>query len=210
MNKEKVWFVTGIDTNIGKTYATAYLAKGLAAENHSVITQKMIQTGCDKVSEDIEMHRKLLGMDFLEEDKNGLTCPYILSYPCSPHMAAERDNVDIDVDRITKATEQLAEKYEYVLLEGAGGLMVPITHDMLTIDYIKQQGYPVVLVTNGKLGSLNHTLLSIYACQQYGIEIKKIVYNLYPRYDEEIEQNTLEYLRCHFPNITLELMGEIG
>ena len=54
MNKEKVWFVTGIDTNIGKTYATAYLAKGLAAENHSVITQKMIQTGCDKVSEDIE------------------------------------------------------------------------------------------------------------------------------------------------------------
>ena len=210
MNKEKVWFVTGIDTNIGKTYATAYLAKGLASENHSVITQKMIQTGCDKVSEDIEMHRKLLGMDFLEEDKNGLTCPYILSYPCSPHMAAERDNVDIDVDRITKATEQLAEKYEYVLLEGAGGLMVPITHDMLTIDYIKQQGYPVVLVTNGKLGSLNHTLLSIYACQQYGIEIKKIVYNLYPRYDEEIEQNKLEYLRRHFPNITLELMGEIG
>ena len=88
--------------------------------------------------------------------------------------------------------------------------MVPITHDMLTIDYIKQQGYPVVLVTNGKLGSLNHTLLSIYACQQYGIEIKKIVYNLFPRYDEEIEQNTLEYLRRHFPNITLELMGEIG
>ena len=165
MNKEKVWFVTGIDTNIGKTYATAYLAKGLAAENHSVITQKMIQTGCDKVSEDIEMHRKLLGMDFLEEDKNGLTCPYILSYPCSPHMAAERDNVDIDVDRITKATEQFAEKYEYVLLEGAGGLMVPITHDMLTIDYIKQQGYPVVLVTNGKFYSANTSAELLHSLQ---------------------------------------------
>lgn len=202
--------MTGIDTNIGKTYATAHLAKGLADGNHSVITQKMIQTGCENVSEDIETHRKLLGTGFLEEDREGLTCPYILSYPCSPHMAAERDNVAIDAGRITEATERLAEKYEYVLLEGAGGLMVPITHDMLTIDYVKQQGYPVILVTNGKLGSLNHTLLSIHACRSYGIEIKKIVYNLYPRYDEEISRNTLEYLRRHFPDIPLELMGEIG
>lgn len=192
--KGKVLFVTGIDTNIGKTYATGILARALAEQGKTVITQKMIQTGCEEISEDIEMHRKLQGIPFTEEDKQGLTCPYIFTYPCSPHMAAAKDKRNIDLSVITAATQQLQEKYEYVLLEGAGGLMVPNDFDSLTIDYVKEQGYPVILVTSGKLGSINHTLLSLYACKQYGIPVKALVYNLFPKADALIEANTMEYL----------------
>lgn len=123
--KGKVLFISGIDTNVGKTYATGILARQLAAEGHTVITQKMIQTGCTDISEDIEMHRQLMGIPFTEEDKAGLTCPYIFTYPCSPHMAAERDGRRIDLSVITRATQELQKHYEYVLLEGAGGINGP-------------------------------------------------------------------------------------
>lgn len=219
--KGKVLFISGIDTNIGKTFATGILARTLAEKGKKVITQKMIQTGCTDTSEDIEMHRQLQGIPFTDDDKIGLTCPYIFTYPCSPHMAAARDGRTIDVATITEATRKLQEKYEYVLLEGAGGLMVPNDFNTLAIDYVKEQNYPVVLVTSGKLGSINHTLLSLFACKQYGIEVKALVYNLYPQTDKLIEDNTMEYLTQYLagefpdtafitlPEQTKELTGEI-
>ncbi len=210
--KGTVFFVSGIDTNVGKTIATGLLARTLAAKGHSVITQKMIQTGCTRVSEDIEMHRRLQALPLQQEDLDGLTCPYLLSYPCSPHMAAEKDGVTIDPDVITRATEQLRQRYEYVLLEGAGGLMVPSRQDSLTIDYIRERNYPLILVANGKLGSINHTLLSLFAARQYGIEVKALVYNTYPEEDKLIEQNTLDYLQRYlseeFPRTPLILLPD--
>ena len=116
----------------------------------------------------------------------------------------------IDLKVITEATEKLRERYEFVLLEGAGGLMVPNDFHSLTIDYIREQGYPLVLVTSGKLGSINHTLLSLYAAQHYGIPVQAIVYNQYPHIDALIEANTLEYLRIKFPEIPLLLLGDLS
>ena len=98
--KGKVLFVSGIDTSVGKTVATGLLAKALMVAGKRVITQKMIQTGCVEVSEDIEAHRQIQGIDFTEEDKAGLTCPYIFTYPCSPHMAAAKDGREIDLSVI--------------------------------------------------------------------------------------------------------------
>lgn len=209
--KGTVLFITGIDTNIGKTFATGMIACALAEKGKSHHPE-MIQTGCTEVSEDIEMHRKIQGIPFTEEDKAGLTCPYIFTYPCSPHMAAEKDGKTIDLSVITEATRRLQEKYEYVLLEGAGGLMVPNDFHSLAIDYVKEQGYPVILVTSGKLGSINHTLLSLYACKQYGIPVRTVVYNLYPPTDELITANTLEYLTQYlekeFPETALITLPE--
>ena len=210
MEKGKVIFISGIDTGVGKTAATGAIAKALAASGKRVITQKMVQTGCVEVSEDIEEHRRIQGVPFTEEDRQGLTCPFIFTYPCSPHMAAEKDGRKIDLHVITQATEQLRSRYEYVLLEGAGGLMVPNDMHSLTIDYIRDMGYPLVLVTSGKLGSLNHTLLSLYAAQQMGIHVQAIVYNQYPSIDPLIEANSLEYLRAKYPEIPIILLGELG
>ncbi len=209
MTKGNVYFISGIDTSVGKTAATGAIAKALAQAGKRVITQKMIQTGCEQVSEDIEEHRRIQGIPFTEEDREGWTCPYIFSYPCSPHMAAAKDGRTIDLQVITQATERLRERYEYVLMEGAGGLMVPNDFQSLTIDYIRDQGYPLILVTSGKLGSINHTLLSLFAAEQYGIPVKAIVYNQYPLIDALIEANTLEYLRIKFPQIPLLLLNDL-
>lgn len=212
--KGKVYFISGIDTNIGKTFATGMLAKALHKAGKIVITQKMIQTGCKELSEDIVEHRKIEGIDFTPEDKMGLTCPYIFQYPCSPHMAAEIEDHPIDTKLILRATERLQENYQYVLLEGAGGLMVPLDRNTLTIDYVKDNGYPVILVTSGRLGSINHTLLSLFACKQYGIPVKALLYNLYPKTDELITDNTLDYLRDYlrkeFPTTPIILIPELN
>lgn len=209
-----VFFISGIDTNIGKTFATGIMAASLAKSGKSVITQKMIQTGCDEISEDIEMHRKLQGIALTTEDKDGTTCPYIFTYPCSPHMAAEKDGRTIDLAVITEATHKLQQRYDVVLLEGAGGLMVPVDGHLTTIDYVKQCGYPLVLVTSGRLGSISHTLLNLYACRQYGIQVKALVFNEYPAEDALITENTTlylkNYLKQYHPDTSWITLPEAG
>ena len=101
--KKNVYFVSGIDTNIGKSYATAYLAKTWNERGIRTITEKLIQTGNTDMSEDIELHRRIMGTDLLPEDKERLTMPEIFSYPCSTHLAAEIDKRPIDFDKIELA-----------------------------------------------------------------------------------------------------------
>lgn len=191
----KIIFVSGIDTDIGKTVATGFYAKCLMEQGYSVITQKMIQTGCEGISSDILQHRQMQNMPLTQEDKDGITCPYLFRYPCSPHLAAEMENITIDAHKIAKASRLLAEKYDYVLLEGAGGLAVPYDNRYTTLDYIVEQQLPLILVTSGRLGSINHTLLSLMACQQKQIPLVSLIYNSYPPTDEIIQQSTLNYLR---------------
>ena len=191
-----VYFVSGIDTDIGKTVATGVLAKQLLQQGKSVITQKPVQTGCQDIAEDIAVHRKIMGIPMQEVDKQGLTMPEIFGYPASPHLAARLDGRALDLDKIRTSTQELATQYEIVLVEGAGGLMVPLTENLLTIDYIRQQGYPVILVTSGRLGSINHTLLSFSALKQYGISLYSLIFNhIHDSKDETIAGDTLEYLK---------------
>ena len=191
-----VYFVSGIDTDIGKTVATGVLAKQLLQQGKSVITQKPVQTGCQDIAEDIAVHRKIMGIPMQEVDKQGLTMPEIFGYLASPHLAARLDGRALDLDKIRTSTQELATQYEIVLVEGAGGLMVPLTENLLTIDYIRQQGYPVILVTSGRLGSINHTLLSFSALKQYGISLYSLIFNhIHDSKDETIAGDTLEYLK---------------
>ena len=161
--KENIYFVSGIDTDAGKSFATGFIERERMKQGESVITQKLIQTGNVGYSEDIDLHRKLMGIEHTEADKSGLTMPEIYSYPASPHLAARIDGRPINFAKIERATNKLSELYDTVLLEGAGGLMVPLTEDFLTIDYITAKKFPLIFVTSGKLGSINHTLLSLEA-----------------------------------------------
>ncbi|OTG94105.1 dethiobiotin synthase [Acinetobacter sp. ANC 3832] len=200
-----VYFISGIDTGIGKTYTTGYLAKLWNEQGKKTITQKLIQTGNTDISEDIEQHREIMGMGWFPEDETKLTMPEIFTYPASPHLATQIDGREIDFDKIAKATQQLTEKYEVVLLEGAGGLMVPLTTELLTIDYLIEKKYPVILVSSGRLGSINHTLLSLEALKNRGLELYALAYNLNDEsQDVLISKDTSEYLQAylakHFPN----------
>lgn len=150
-----VYFVSGIDTDTGKSIVTGVIARTLRQKGVNVITQKFIQTGCKGISEDILKHREIMGIEPEEADREGLTCPYVMTYPASPHLAAEIDGVHLDRQVIHRATEKLLQQYELVLLEGAGGLYVPVTREYLTIDYIQEHHYPLILVSSSKLGSIN-------------------------------------------------------
>lgn len=178
--------ISGIDTNIGKTIATGLMAKALLSQGYSVITQKIAQTGCTGIAEDIQKHRELMGVGLYSEDRNGLTCPYVFSKPCSPHLAAELEQTQIDPEKISLATQTLSANFDHVLLEGAGGLMVPLTRDMTFLDYLQKQLYPLVLVSSPRLGSINHTLSLLELAKGRGIEVKGIVYNCYSPCDAVI------------------------
>ncbi|MDC5089614.1 dethiobiotin synthase [Acinetobacter baumannii] len=213
----QIYFVSGIDTEIGKTYATGFLAKLWTEQGKKVITQKLIQTGNADISEDIQKHREIMGQGWFQEDHDKLTMPELFSYPASPHLATRLDNREIDFQKIENATKILAERFEIVLLEGAGGLMVPLTTSLLTIDYVAQHQFPVILVTSGRLGSINHTLLSLEALKSRGLKLKALVYNLKDESkDPLISQDTANYLKdylaIHFPEaewIELAKMNEL-
>lgn len=196
-------FISGIDTDAGKTYATAWLARRIAAQGKSVITQKFIQTGNTGYSEDIEKHRALTGTGMLDVDLDFTTAPVIFSYPASAQLAARIDGRDIDLGLVRKSTARLKSLYDTVLIEGAGGLMVPITDTYLTIDYVKEEKLPLVLVTNGVLGSINHTLLSLEAIERRGIELRHVIYNTYFDKDPIIADDTRgfisRWLAVNFP-----------
>ncbi len=200
----KAFFVSGIDTDAGKTYCTAWLAKQWMNEGLSVVTQKFIQTGCDEYSEDIEAHRRLCGIDPLPEDLDHTTAPLIYHHPCSPQLAARLDGRDIPLDIIDRSTETLLKKYDRVLVEGAGGLMVPITDEMFTIDYVSQRHLPLILVVHSALGSINHIILSLEAIKKRGIELYAVLYNTFFDTDPLIAADTRafveRYLKREFPD----------
>lgn len=212
--KQNVYFVSGIDTDAGKSYATGFLAREWNKKGKRTITQKFIQTGNVGYSEDIDLHRRIMGISPTPEDKEGLTMPEIFSYPASPHLAARLDNRPIDFCKIKNATQELSERYDCVLLEGAGGLMVPLTTELLTIDYIARENYPLIFVTSGKLGSINHTLLSLEAIQKRNITLDTVLYNLYPTVeDKTIQKDTMHFIRTwlekYFPETKFVLVPEI-
>lgn len=200
---KQVIFISGIDTDCGKTVATGLLAKYLHAKEKKVITQKLVQTGCIDVSEDILAHRKIMNIKLLEEDKNHLTCPYIFKLPSSPHLAARIENIEIDFNIITNSTKKLLEKFDIVLLEGAGGLLVPLNHNFTTFDYIKKNYYPIILVSSSKLGSINHTLLSLELIKNKGLDLIGLIYNEFPDKNPIITEDSKlylkNYLRSNFP-----------
>ncbi|GFI13991.1 ATP-dependent dethiobiotin synthetase BioD 1 [Muribaculaceae bacterium] len=205
--ENRALFISGIDTDAGKTYATAFLARRMMDEGLTVATQKFIQTGCRDTSEDIEAHRRLAGCAPLPEDAEGITAPIIFSYPASAQLAAAIDGREIDLGLVDASTALLLERYDRVLVEGAGGLMVPIRDDLFAIDYIESRRLPLVLVTNGRLGSINHTILSLEAVKARGIELKAVVYNRYFDKDSVIAADTHgfieRYISRHFPDCEL-------
>ena len=209
----EVIFISGIDTDAGKTYATGWLARNLMEKGKKVATLKFIQTGCKDFSEDIEVHRKLMDCS-LPEDEEKITAPIIFNYPASAQLAARLDGKKIDLSKIDKAIEYLSQRYDIVLVEGAGGLMVPITDDFFTIDYVASRKLPVILVTNGILGSINHTVLSLEALERRGIKLQSVVYNSYFDKDPVICEDTKSfierYLKRQSPDSVFMILPSIN
>lgn len=198
----QVTCISGIDTDIGKTVATGLMAKTLMARGDSVITQKVVQTGCSGIAEDILRHRELMGVELFPEDRSGVTCPYVFAKACSPHLAAELEGKNIDLQEIENSTNMLTASFDHVLLEGAGGLLVPLTREITFLDYLEKNAYPLILVSSPRLGSINHTLAALELAQGRGIEVRGIVYNCSLVSDSEIQRDSRD--------IFLKYLGKYG
>ncbi len=192
MANGKVFCITGIDTDIGKTVVTGLIGRYLVGRGLRVISQKVVQTGCTGMSEDILRHRQIMGSEIFAEDRHGLTCPYVFSTPCSPHLAARLEGRKIEHEVIGRATDKLRSTYDVVLLEGAGGLLVPLTEDTTFLDYLEKRGYPLILVSSPRLGSINHTLSALEVVRNRGMHLCGIVYNRFQETDRRISEDSAE------------------
>ena len=197
----RVFWVSGIDTGIGKTIATGLMARSLRARGVDAITVKMVQTGNDGYSEDIDAHRAICGTGKLPEDLEGLTAPQIFKFPSSPLLAAGLEGRTVDLDAIARAVKACAERRDLVIVESAGGLDVPLTEDVLSADFAAAQGWPLVLVTCGRLGGINHALLSLEAAKLRGMHVAGVVHNWHPDANPRIDADAVAAIRRHLAKL---------
>ena len=206
----RVYVVSGIDTGVGKTVATGVMARWLLRNGRSAATVKLVQTGCHNFSEDLDMHRAIMGIPPLPEDLAALTAPQTFDFPASPHLAAALERRTVDTDRIAACVREVSAHYDVTLAEGAGGLAVPLTESLLTVDFAAAHGWPVILVCSGKLGALNHALLSIEALRNRNMRLAGVVYNYCPDADPVIDADTprmigLAMKRAGYPPVLVRL-----
>ncbi len=195
MNSNQPIAICGIDTGVGKSIVTGLLARYLLEQGKVVITQKLVQTGCSGRPEDILLHRKLMGADWHRLDEQKLTCPYCFPFPASPHLAAQQAGTEIDPAELDRATETLAGQVDQLIIEGAGGLLVPLTRSLLLLDYLAKRSYPIILVTSPRLGSINHTLLCLEAIKGRNMQLLGLVYNLHGNHPREIVSDSLKIFK---------------
>ena len=200
----KVYFVSGIDTGIGKTVAVGMMCRELQRAGRNWISVKMVQTGCEGFSEDLDVHRSMVGVGMFPEDEEGLTAPQIFGFPASPLLSAGLEGRTVDLDRIERCVEECARRRDVVIVEGAGGLCVPLTRDVLTVDFAARNGWPLVLVASGRLGAINHTILSLEAARARGMDIAGIVMNRFPEPDPVLFDDALEAVSRHLSRMSVD------
>ncbi len=185
-----IFFITGTDTDIGKTITVGLLAKTAKELGKQVITQKLVQTGA-KEPIDLLVHRQMMGLPLDPPNLLRYTCPYLFSYPAAPKTAAGLEDKRIDLLVLKRALEELALRYEIVFIEGVGGLWVPLTQKETLLDFLSLILCPVVVVCAARLGTINHTLLTIEALRQRSLFVAGLVYNLYFMNDEFLAEESL-------------------
>lgn len=165
------FFVTGTDTDVGKTTLATTLALGLRATERTVAPMKPVQTGCtDGEAPDLRFVLNALYQPLRRE-----MLPYAFDPPCSPHLAAALAGQTIDLSVIRDAFAALRSTHDAVVVEGAGGVLVPLNSEATMLDLMEDLALPVVLATRPNLGTLNHTLLTLQAIRAGGLHVAGFV-----------------------------------
>lgn len=192
-------FITGTGTDIGKTYTSALIMKKLLNEKYNACYFKPVLSGAEVINGklyagDIEYVKKISGLNV----DTKLLGSYVFEDACSPHLAAELAEQPILIDKIVNDYKKLTEKYEYIISEGAGGIICPFSNDnkpLYTKDIISALDTSVVLVSTTSLGSINNALLSISYMQQHYIDIRGIIFNGYTR--NIIDDDNIDFILKH-------------
>ena len=170
------YFVTGTDTNVGKTLISCALLHAFAAQGKSVVGMKPVAAGCDNdnLNEDVKKLRAATNI----LASLGQINPYSFIHPIAPHIAASNAGVSINFERILESFHELAAQAEVVIVEGAGGFMVPLNETQDSADLAIALGLPIILVVGIRLGCLNHALLTLKVLQDCGLTCAGWVANI--------------------------------
>jgi dethiobiotin synthetase len=166
------YFITGTDTGCGKTYVTLRLAQQLLADGHDVGVMKPFSTG-PAGEDDARLLKKKLKL----KDPLRLINPIHLQAPLAPLVAAKLERRTLNVESIAQAFRTLSKRHEIVLVEGVGGVLVPLTEKLVVADLIKKLKLPAIIVARARLGTINHTLLTVEALRRRKIPIMGIILN---------------------------------
>jgi|WetSurMetagenome_2_1015567.scaffolds.fasta_scaffold21534_3 dethiobiotin synthase len=174
-------FVTGTDTGIGKTLVTAGIVRWLRAHWIDTVPMKPVQTGAERrgdmlAAPDLDFCLAAAGIQ-PNADERRLMAPYVYEPACSPHLAGRMAGRYPDIAAIRKNAEILLRRRQALVIEGAGGIMVPLNETETTLDLMKSLGFPVVLVSRIGLGAINHALLSINSLNAAGLPLLGVIFN---------------------------------
>ena len=163
---KQAFFITGTDTNVGKTYVACKLIADYVAQGYKVIGMKPVAAGCELV-DGAWVNEDVLKLEAASNVKapRSLTNPYSFKEPIAPHIAAENENVNIEIKVIQQAFKQLADMVDIVIVEGAGGFLVPLNSEQTMADLAVSLDIPIILVVGMKLGCINHSLLTVEVIQ---------------------------------------------
>ncbi|MGG3574224.1 dethiobiotin synthase [Bacillus gobiensis] len=207
------FWIAGTDTNVGKTLVTSYFMQYFQSKGFHTIPYKPVQTGvvfqnATEPYSDSEFYKLYSKETLLNEHINS----YSFKEPASPHYAAKLEGKEIEEKHILKHIHFLKNAYDYVICEGAGGLYVPLsvqrTYHLL--DLIHHTGLPVVLTAGTKVGTINHTLLSINALKANHIPIIGIVFNGYE--GSEVEKDNMSTISriTDLPSIVIPKLNNLS
>lgn len=205
------YFITGTDTDVGKTIVTAALTAIFLNAGRRVLPVKPVQTGCrarvPRPAPDIAACRRLTGVSIPPAALPLLTT-YRFQPACSPHLAAARAGTRISLAKIVRDARRLQSMTDMLIVEGAGGVLVPLNRRQTMLDLMQALGLPVILVSRPNLGAINHALLSLQTLRQAGLTIAGLIFNAtHPGRPNYIEADNR---RCIPRRGHVRLLGDIA
>lgn len=181
------YFITGTDTGVGKTLVSCALLHAFVAGGKRVVGFKPVASGCDNDYHNDDAKRLLLASNVLAS--YGQVNPYCFVHPVAPHISARDSGVRIEMARILTSFHELSAQSDEVIVEGAGGFLVPLNEKFDSADLARELGVPVILVVGMRLGCLNHALLTVRVIADYGLECAGWVANVLDAEMPALQQN---------------------
>jgi dethiobiotin synthetase len=187
----KGFFVTGTDTGVGKTIVAAALIRAIALVGLSVCGMKPVETGCRKEGDELVASDGI----FLREvsgvgESMEMVSPFRYGLPVAPMVAAEKEGAEVDVEGILTRYGELSARYDAMVVEGVGGLLVPLRKDYFVSDLASDLRLPLIIVSSPFLGTINHTLLTVRLAVELGLDVAGIVMNYYRSPEGSLAEET--------------------
>jgi len=195
-------FITGTDTGVGKTVIAAGLLRCMRSQDIDAVPIKPVETGVVDAHTDLQFCLEACGLEPTARDMADMT-PFRYEPACSPHLAGRLAGSYPDIDKIVACAHRLGRSHEFVLMEGAGGVLAPLNESQTMLDLMVACRFPVILVARSGLGTINHTLLSLQAIRSRGLGVLGVVFN-----ETQPVQDSDQFIRSDNPDC-IERFGKV-